>query len=353
MNKIINAEKTNTEEVKDFRAGFLTLPFNQEQFAEFITSLLGSPQKITKRIKGNFEIHLTDLQQFYNLINQRITQQNHGKLLQFKTKIYYNDDSSVQLGSYNELVSYNEVKPVISDAVKMTWTYLIQFADKKVPEKQEIELMIISAPIRNVLEDDDVIRIFPTFGEFRISISHTARSWGSDIESLLTNQINSLMTPCEKWKEFIRKKSGWIGILVGLLFVFSTLTSIYLTAKDFSINEINNVNESLIIYGGNIAGKIDFISKYIASNSQNFFLLKSLLFIVSSIFGAILLGIWVENLADNRIRSFIVLTSEANKKMKEYVRKHDRNTILFFVSLVLSIVCGVISNYLFIYLTGN
>lgn len=106
-----NMAKKNTEieEVKDFQKGYLTLPFNEEQFQSFIR-LLGTPQTITKRIKGNFEIHLKDLQNFHDLINQRITQQNNGKLIQLKTQVYYSDGSSVILSSYEELVTYNEVK---------------------------------------------------------------------------------------------------------------------------------------------------------------------------------------------------------------------------------------------------
>ena len=108
-------KESDIEKVQDFQKGYLTLPFNEEQFKDFIKGLLGTPQTITKRIKGNFEVHLKDLQNFHDLINQRVTQQNNGKLVQLKTQIYYSDESSVLLSSYEELVTYNEVKPVISE----------------------------------------------------------------------------------------------------------------------------------------------------------------------------------------------------------------------------------------------
>jgi hypothetical protein len=158
----------------DFQKGYLTLPFNENQFASFIKGLLGTPQTITKKIRGVFELHLKDLQNFHDLLTQRISQQNNGKLIQLKTQIYYSDESSIILSSYEELVTYNEVKPIVSEAVKMTWSYLIQFADKDFPEKQEIELMIISTPQRNIIEDDDIPVIFPTYGIFKITIQHTA-----------------------------------------------------------------------------------------------------------------------------------------------------------------------------------
>lgn len=339
-------KETRMVEVKDFQKGYLTLPFNEEQFQSFIKGLLGTPQTITKRIKGNFEVHMKDLQNFHDLINQRVTQQNNGKLIQLKTQVYYSDESSVILSSYEELITYNEVKPIISEAVRMTWTYLIQFADKDAPEKQEIELMIVSTPHRNEIEDDDIPVIFPSFGQFRIIIKHTARTWGSDIESLITNQINSIITPCSKTKVFIRRKSGTIGILIGILFLISSLTSIYVSTRTFNINEVEKVSEFLKGTSA-VDGKIDFLLTYIAENSQNLFFLKSSLFIVVSVFIAIILGVWVESLADNKTRSYLVLTREAKNSRDRLVKKNKKKVYWFWASIGISIITGVVANYLF------
>jgi hypothetical protein len=348
MNEIIEHE-----EVVDNQKGYLTLPFNEDQFKRFVTGLLGTPQTITKRIKGNFELSLKDLQNFHDLINQRITQQNNGHLIQLQTKIYYDDESSVLLSSYGELVTYNEVKPVVSEAVKMTWSYLIQFEDKKVPEKQEIEIMIISTPLRNIIEDGDIPIFRLNFsGEFRISIKHTARSWGSDIEALLTNQINSILIPCEKWKGYVRKKSGTIGILAGLIFLISTIASIYFTTVNFNKHETANVSQFIQGAGGDNVAKIDYLIKYIALNAQNFLFLKGLFFIVISLFVAIVLGVWIENLADNKARSYITLTREAEKARVASIKKGQRKTLFFFISIAINLLLSVVASYLFYFLSG-
>ncbi len=340
------------EEVKDFQKGYLTLPFDGDQFAGFITGLLGKPQAITKRIKGNFEVHLKDLQNFHELINQRIVQQNKGQLMQLKTKIYYNDESSILLSSYEELVSYNEVKPIVSEAVRMTWTYLIQFADKTSPEKQEIELMVISTPSRNLIEDDDIPVLYPSYGEIRVLIQHTARSWGADIESLLTNQINSIMIPCVKWKDYLRKKSGTIGILVGLLFLMSSMVSIYFTTINFNKNEVTKVSTFIKDNSKDVVAKTDYVINYIASNVQDFFFLKSLLFIVVSLFVAIILGVWVESQANIRYRSYLVLTREAKNLRDILVNRSQRKIWYFFFSVAGSVLSGIIANYIFKMLSG-
>lgn len=58
MADIVQSESDENEEVKDFSKGYLTLPFEGEQFKKFIASLLGKPQSISKRISGTFEVHL-------------------------------------------------------------------------------------------------------------------------------------------------------------------------------------------------------------------------------------------------------------------------------------------------------
>jgi hypothetical protein len=42
---------------------------------------------------------------------QRVSQQNDGVLIQFKSKIVYSDNSSVELTSIDELLTYNEIRP--------------------------------------------------------------------------------------------------------------------------------------------------------------------------------------------------------------------------------------------------
>jgi len=343
-------EIAETTEIHDFQKGFLTLPFNGDQFAVFIKGLLGTPQTITKRIRGNFEIHPKDLQNFHDLIDQRISQQNNGKLIQLKTQIYYTDESSVTLSSYEELVTYNEVKPVISEAVRMTWSYLIQFADKEAPEKQEIELLIVSTIQENVIEDDIPV-VYPTLGQFKIIIKHTARSFGSDIESLLTHQINSLIIPCSELKTFLRKKSSTIGILTAILFLISSLTTIYISTQSFNKNEINRV-ANFIKDSKYVSAKTDYILNYIATNSQNLFFLKSLLFVVVSIFISIILGVWVESLADNKVKSYLIMTREALKNRDRLVKKSQRKFVLFWVSIGISVATGILANYIFKLLNG-
>jgi hypothetical protein len=182
------------------------------------------------------------------------------------------------------------------------------------------------------------------------SLNLGARSWGADIESLLTNQIESVIIQCSKFKEFIRKKSLRIGALTAILFSISSLVGLYISNSLFNQNEIERVTK-FIKTNPEINGKIDFLLNHVAANGYNSFSLKSALFGVVSIFIAVILGIWVESLADNKTRSYLVLTREAKKQRDILTIKSKKQYYMFWVSILVSIITGIIANYIFNYLT--
>ena len=115
-----SGEGSSDNQIINYSGGYVTLPFDQAQFKDFVVSLLGRPQTIEKRIYGRFEVNLQNLQSFHYLIDQRLTQQNNALLSQFRAKIYFSDDSSITLNSFEELITYNEVRPLVSVAVDLT-----------------------------------------------------------------------------------------------------------------------------------------------------------------------------------------------------------------------------------------
>ena len=54
MSEITIVNQEENDEPKNFSKGYLTFPFDGEQFKDFISGLLGKPQSISKRISGNF-----------------------------------------------------------------------------------------------------------------------------------------------------------------------------------------------------------------------------------------------------------------------------------------------------------
>lgn len=349
MSEITIINQDDKKDPKNFSKGYLTFPLDSGQFKEFITGLLGKPQSISKRISGNFEIHLSDLQSLFNLVNQRVTQQNNGELIQFTAKIFFTDRSSVQLGSYDELVTYNEVKPIISKAVELTWDYLIQFSDKLHPEKQVIELLIVSATERMTIESDDMPVFFlPTKGEFRINIEHTARSWGSDIENMLTNQIKSHLKQENKFKHFVRRHSSKFSLSFAVLFFLTSILGAFKVTNNFINSEITKVKSFTNVDKHSVDEKIDFLTSYIASGSYSQHYFKVGVFLLISIILSILFGVWIEETAsNNREPSFVILTRKAKDYRDEVAEKMKKKWTWFFVSVTTSVLTGLIANYIF------
>jgi hypothetical protein len=90
------------------------VPCPPQEFADFISRLLGKPQIAEGRFSGPFTVTLHDIENFYFLIQQRIKEQNIGQLVQFTAAVKFDDGTSVELQSLEYLRAYSEVKPVVS-----------------------------------------------------------------------------------------------------------------------------------------------------------------------------------------------------------------------------------------------
>lgn len=120
------------------------LPCSDEDFGDFISSLLGKPQTIEKVIGGTFEIDDRNITNIFHIVDQRISQQNDASLIQFTVTIVYDDDSIHLLNSLEDFQHYSEVKPLVSVAVHLSWSYLVRFNRKNALEKQTIEISVLA-----------------------------------------------------------------------------------------------------------------------------------------------------------------------------------------------------------------
>jgi len=341
--------------IHDFQKGFLTLPFDGNQFKDFISSLLGQPQTINKTIIGKFEIHLKDLQNFHDLINQRVTQQNDGQLIQLKAQIFFSDNSSVLLGSLTELITYNEIKPIISQQVILTWTYLIQFSGKNVPEKQEIQLMISASENvyrHHFTRDRYSLSHFSISndikgGYFEIEIRHTARSWGNDIEALLKNQIKSILQNPKPLKKIFDRYYNLLALflIIGLsyagIYSLSVRNGLYLKNSQQII--------SPLVKSVNVNDKINYLLNLTTSNHSDFLSQQYSICYFFIVFVSFIISLILISYADFEEESFIVLTRESVKNRDEVLLKQKRLSLTFGVSYILSIIGSIIASSIYAY----
>ena len=174
------------------------IPCPPEEFADFISSLLGKSQICEGLFDGWFEIHLKDIENFYHLVDQRLSEQNVSRLISFTVVIKYFDGTSVELPSLDHLRQHVEIRPVVSSGVLLTWIYLVGFRGRPIPERQQIDVEIQSSRGN---EEDALYYSSPRSqhshgsGYMKYRVSYTARTWGSNIENMLRSHILTLINP--------------------------------------------------------------------------------------------------------------------------------------------------------------
>jgi len=338
----------------------MIMTVEKDKFAEFLSSLLGKPQTITQLITGKFELELHHFINIYDLIQQRVHQQNNANLLQFELKIIYSDNSTRLINSRDELETYTDYRDVIPESLHMRFIYLIRFNDPnnigklKKPEKQEIEISYVTRgihKIRKIEPDTEVLFGSTMNGYFETVIKHTAITWGADIESLLKNHINSLKMEENKFRKILISNSGKISILLGLMFFFVSVGGIFLAIQK---NQETKFNEYLRYVEKNkvsnidvVSDKLDYIVKEILdpSRANRSFTLTLSIILISII--TIFIMVWIEASANINERSYLLLNPESFKMKKKIQKKKDKKFASFIISIVLALILNIISSYIF------
>lgn len=330
----------------------VVLPCRPEDFRSFISGLLGRPQTISKGFRGAFDINADHVQDLHSLITQRVYQQNKANLIQFTARIVFDDNSSVLLNSLEEFMTYREVRPIWSTQLHLTWSFLVEFPDKHAPEKQEIEVSFVSSGGPLPIYDND----FPIFIPAKLAsgslinfrIRHTARTWGADIEALLSGHIKNILVPPPKIRAFAWKHSEKIGLAVGITFFVAALFFSFWTASHLwnyqKIQIADYLGETM-----QLPAKLDFILKTISSGIWAKYYFSVIVFLVISLGLSIILGVWVASSADTNKPSFIVLTEQSKRNKEKHLNKYRQKLISFMLSLFTTIGAGVLSNCLFHY----
>ncbi|MFD0976508.1 hypothetical protein [Salinimicrobium gaetbulicola] len=304
-------------------SGQVALPFNEEQFKDFIVSLLGKPQTITKRFTGTFDIDKDNLIALYQLLHQRINQQNDSRLIQFRATIYYDDNSTVTLNGFDHLVNYNETLPLVSVSVHLTWQYLLKFRDKDSFEKQEISISFQTSNDGNPVGSmDEFYHPYRNVVGFRIS--HTARTWGADIEGLLSKHINTITNKDSKFLDFFKYNDDAVENIVSV-FLFG-ITLIFSISKTNQILDVTDTSVLVKHYGNLI---FLFFGIYVLTRITIVILERFEIF--SS-------------------PSFVRLTKETEKHKIKKLKSYKRRWAKYFGTIILSLIIGILSNVLYKFL---
>lgn len=332
----------------------IMLPCEPANFGKFISGLLGKPQTIEKRFRGLFCIDKDEVVNVYHLVDQRISQQNAASLVQFTVKIFYSDDSSVLLNSLEDFEHYNEVRPLKSVAITLSWTYIIRFQQKEIPEKQQIDLSFRTGNSDDdIIEDGIIISSITYHSEYSgifMRINHTERTWGLDIEALLSGYVKNIIVDPNSAKDFVSRHNGKIGFMIGALFFLGAIIGAFVATNRFIQSYMQAVTvmaEESKSASELLAVKIDFLLNVIATGAWPRFTLSVVGFVVVALIVAVFFGTLVSSRADNNPKSFVLLTKGSRDDRNSFIAKRRRDWIMFIISVLVSIATGVIANIVF------
>jgi hypothetical protein len=344
----------------------IVLPLDEDTFKDFLVSLLGQPETIEGQMKGSFEINIGDFQKIDQLLDNRIETQNLSSLLEFKAKLFFDDDTSMSFNGVESFVSYNEIRPLICTGFIFTWSYLVKFHNKQASEKQEISISSVASKESSVVFLSDFKDV--QTNKIIYSVRCTNKSWGIEIAELIRKTLLMLFKSNNSLY-FIRRKSSQSTIF----FVFVTACILicfsYIFRKGIIILGIESCSslmdqaKSYIEKDVKLEQKINLIlqlsSKCNGSigfgDGSTIYVILLVVFVFLSVALSFALALKIVELIQPPDYHFILFTEKSRKVRKEYFRKLKGWRIFWAVTislgLILGITSGVIGNYIYSFLT--
>jgi hypothetical protein len=328
----------------------VVLPCPPDQFRDFIAGLLGRAQTIETTVAGPFEVTKDSVENLFHLLEQRLSSQNEATLVQFTARVVYNDNSSVLLNSLQDFLSYNEVKPLISVALHLSWTYLIKFPNKPFPEKQLVQISFDTAARSMTFHAVGTVQLaYREPNPITLRIEHTDRTWGADIEALLRGQLEMLRQPISRARAFANRFSGWIGVLAGTTALILTLFATYRISIEFALVQLAKLKEVTKDVTGSerISHQMDYLVDLIASGVWTRFTLFAAVLFIALLIGSIILGAVMGDMAHVKIPSFLLLTSRSKQNRDIEKRELENSWLQLLFAFLGAIALGVLSNGVF------
>jgi hypothetical protein len=331
------------------------IPCSQDAFAKFVSGLLGQTQTIQRRIEGPYEVHRSDIKKIYDLLMQRV-RQNESSLASFGLTVYYDDRSSVKFNSYEDFNSYAEIRPRSSIGFDLSFNFLVKFTDREVPEKQVINVtfrapMVVRGP--ELLFEMGDSPWYDT--DFKIRIEHTDRSWGVDIENLLSGHIETIKkNEPSKLQSYLSKRAGRFALSAGVICFAVFAAGFFLTIGRYGDERISHFRDSLSTLSGyeRVSTSLDILGGYLLAADMPNFVAVILIFFVMAIVISIVFGAFIGDKLTVRPKGFLVLTRQAETARDEHLASARKYWVVLFFGVLSGLTSGVVSNLIFWGISG-
>lgn len=332
----------------------LNFTVSPQKLGGFISGLLGQPQEIKRAIHGNIDLNKNFFENIIIVLNHRITVQNEGELTFFRAKILYEDDFERTIDNLPSFISFSETRNSRSIAAKITITYLVHFANKASPEKQEISITVNEGFTAESVLDSHIDQSSNINGIIFYNISHTERSFGDDIASLLDRECEKVIEKPNWFIKNVGALSRYIAIITFLTFLclptyFESAQAETAYKNAIQFFEQESINKQ--ITNQSINYKIDgLISFFKALHSPQKY---QKLLQLSTFFVGIILGIIFLKIGSYKTPSFVTFGEFSEKYRENKMKKGNLIYVKFSGAFLLNILAGVIGSAIYTYLSIN
>ncbi len=367
------AKTSTARKAVSYDKGRVTFPFSSQQFEDFLKSLLGRPEEFTAKFEGVFDFSADDIINIHHLVDQRIAQQNEATLIHFDSQIVFSDGTTVRLVGLDTIATYAETRSVKSEAVHLSWSYLVRFQDKSTPERQELTVSVLSSDNSekefNIFYKDspllfligEVFELKMTrrrLGVAKIKIKHTARSWGPEIGALMSNYFKGIFMENTHSLRAMERRTGWIALLVGMFVLVALLRVGMQLIISFNERYRQEVFDILALSPGEdpqaLAQKLNYLIEYRELGEhklQSDEYLQVSLLMTSSALLAIISATWVISAGSYRRPSFVLFSRESEKERSRADKSMERRRTSFVMAVVASLFGGIAANLIWLAFT--
>ncbi|MDY7004479.1 MAG: hypothetical protein SWX82_11105 [Cyanobacteriota bacterium] len=345
----------------------ISLSVDRDAFTEFVVSLLGKPELVEGYVEGAFEIDFGGFEQLNYIIDDRITKQNQSVLVEFRAKLFLNDNSSLSFSGVKSFQEYKERRSLICTGFIFTWVYLVEFHDKKVPERQEISVSSVEEGIPSSTksksrEKESISEIFDIgfvdqIPKISYSIRCTNKGWGIEIAELVRNCITGFVKTDVPFAGFRRNAMENPIVLGNPSFILCFLLLliffwIYTEERLTSCRIFSDKTGQFIGTNIPLGEKVDFLIKFF-DTCREMNSTEGLIFFVVALLTlntSFLLPMLILRLIKLPTYRFVTFTEASKKERDKYFRRVSNRKNFWWIVVVAGLIIGVSASILASYL---
>ncbi|MGD1715786.1 hypothetical protein [Dapis sp. BLCC M172] len=280
-------------------------------------------------------------------------------MVEFRAKLFFNDNSSFSFSGIKSFQEYEnkERRNLICTGFIFTWVYLVEFHDKKVPERQEISVSSVESV------EEDTLYFVDQVPKISYYVRCTNQGWGIEIGELVRNCIIGFVktnVPLAGFRRKAMNNHSLVGffsfILVFLLsFVFFWIYSQerLTSCRSFSDQIAQFIGDNILL-----AEKVDFLIKFFntcqVTNLKENIIIIFLFFTLFSFFTSILFSILMSELIFRLIKlptyRFLIFTEASKRERDKYFRRVSNRKNFWWIVVVAGLIIGVSASILASYL---